>query len=104
MNKILKTLYEVEWINTPDRLEIKVWHIKVVREGILPGCSAISITAIDKNGQKFQGNPGNYFKTEQEALETTKEDLVQSLINLGEDEKQIKRDIERLERCLKTLP
>lgn len=104
MSEILKTLYEVEWIDTPDKLEIKVWPIKVIREGILPGCMSVSITAIDKNGQKFQDNPGNYYETEQEALKYTKEDLIQSLQNLDEDEKQIKKDIERLERCLKTLP
>jgi hypothetical protein len=99
----MKKLFEVEWIDTPNKLEIKVWPIKVVREGILPGCLGITITGIDKDGQKFQGNPGNYYETEQEALEATKQDLVQSLVNLKEDQKQIAKDLIRFQNCLNNL-
>lgn len=105
MDKIIKKLYEVEWVENENNntLEIKLWPIYVVREDILPGCSAVSITAIDKNGLKFIGSPRNYYKTEQDALEAAKEELIQSLINLGEDQRQIKKDIERFEQCLNNL-
>ena len=102
MKKIIKTLYDIEWLENEldNTLQVKVWPIKVIREGILPGCFGVTITAINKDGLKFHGNPKRYHKTEQEAMDYIKEDIIQSLGNLEEDKKQIEKDIERLTNYL----
>lgn len=69
-----KTMYEVNWHwkNVgPYELFDKctVSKITVTREGILPDCTGVSIDAIDKDGNKFLGSPGDYFETEEKAKE-----------------------------------
>lgn len=69
-----KTMYEVNWHWKdvgPNRIFKKctVSKITVTREGILPGCTGVSIDAVDGNGRKFSGSPENYFETEEKAKE-----------------------------------
>lgn len=78
MNKIdvVKTMYEVNWHYTNDTLtKITVTPITVLREGVLPGCKGMSITARDHTGRTFQGSPENYFDTEAKAWESARRDL-----------------------------
>jgi len=72
-----KTMYEVVWISNEHGVttHIRVEPITVIREGILPGCSAVTISAIDSSGDKFNGVPQDYFKSEAEAWESARADL-----------------------------
>lgn len=59
----MKTLYEVNWHYNNDLLVcISVTPIKVLREGILPGCSAVSITAVDK--KENEKGPCHQYETQ----------------------------------------
>lgn len=91
-----KTMYEVVWISNErdETTHIRVEPITVIREGILPGCAAVTISAIDSRGDKFYGDPQDYFKTEAEAWETARADL-NSTIELFEQ--RIAEDQEALE-------
>lgn len=63
-----KKMYEVNWHSVGDKFShCTVTAITVTREGILPGCTGVTITATDHEGRKFQGSPGNYHNTEAEA-------------------------------------
>jgi len=63
-----KKMYEVNWHSVGDKFShCTVTRITVTREGVLPGCTGVTITATDHNGQKFQGSPDNYHATEDEA-------------------------------------
>lgn len=73
-----KTMFEVNWHYMATHEDVDedgagrfshctVTTIQVIREGVLPGCAGVSITAIDINGRQFQGNPGNYHDTESAA-------------------------------------
>lgn len=72
-----KTMYEVVWISNENyaTTHIRVEPITVIHEGILPGCSAVTISAIDSRGDEFSGVPQNYFKSEAEAWEAARADL-----------------------------
>ena len=64
----MKTLYEINW-HYKDEQQTKFSHctvtpIEVLREGILPDCSAVSITAKGSDGRQFQGSPRDYFESE----------------------------------------
>lgn len=68
-----KTMCEVNWHyrDTPEGVSVlshySVTPIRVIREGVLPGCTGVSITAIDCDGQQFQGSPDGYHETEASA-------------------------------------
>ena len=75
----MKTLYEINWHYT-DKEQTKfshctVTHIEVLREGILPGCSGVSITAKGGDGRVFQGTPRDYFDSEAAAWDNVKSGL-----------------------------
>jgi hypothetical protein len=82
---IIKTMYEANWHYNGDENFSDTFSyccvspIKVTREGILPGCSGISIDAIDSQGRRFQGSPGKYFETEEAALDFIKERLSENI-------------------------
>ena len=71
--------YEVNWHSKAGEEIFTVTPITVVREGVLPGCSMPTITAIGSDGRRFQGNPGDYFKTEEEAYSSVREELRKSI-------------------------
>lgn len=57
----MKTMYEINW-HYKDNEQTQFSHctvtpITIVREGVLPGCSAVSITAKGSDGRTFQGSP-----------------------------------------------
>ena len=75
-----KIMYEVNWHSVNDVFShCTVTPITVLREGVLPGCSGVSITAKDSAGRKFHGSPDNYYATEEAAWAAVKAELVESV-------------------------
>ena len=63
-----KKMYAVNWHRVGDVFShCTVTTITVTREGVLPGCTGVTITATDHEGRKFQGSPDNYHDTEAKA-------------------------------------
>lgn len=62
-----------------------VTPITVTRRGVLPGCTGVSISAIDSAGRKFQGSPDNYFASESDAWRHVKESVEEIIASLEED-------------------
>lgn len=92
---MIKTLYKVNWHYSNDLLtHISLSPIKVLREGILPGCSAVSITAVGSDGRQFQGSPRNYFETEEAAWARIKTEIQEAITSeeqaITEAQKRIK--------------
>jgi len=79
----MKTMYEVNWHYVDGDYRsfegCTVSPITVVREGVLPGCSGVSITAVGADGRRFQGSPSNYFNTEVEAWADIKSGVLESI-------------------------
>lgn len=81
-----RTMFEMTFVRRNEILTgIEVNPITVIREGILPGCSAPTITAKDKDGNQFYGNPDDYFDTEQQAWNAAIE-LLNARVNSCENE------------------
>lgn len=73
----MKKLYEVNWHHVEDIFShVTVTAITVTREGILPGCSGVSIDAVDSQGRRFTGDSRDYYASEEEAWEAVKQDLL----------------------------
>lgn len=82
-----KTMYEVNYHYTNDRFShYSVTPITVIREGVLPGCTDVSITAKDSKGETYQGSPDDYYATEESAWAAVKTELAESI---ADHEKQI---------------
>lgn len=69
-----KTMFEVNWHyedvgedGVASFSHCTVTPIQVIREGVLPGCTRPSITAVDIDGRQFQGEPDNYHRTQSAA-------------------------------------
>ena len=78
MNKVM---YEVNWHwNDEVFSHCTVTPITILRHGVLPGCSVPTITAKDKQGRVFSGSLSNYYETEEEAWESVKRSLVESIV------------------------
>lgn len=74
---MIKTMYEVNWHYVNERFShCTVTPITVTREGVSPGCTGVSIDAIDHTGRKFIGSPRNYFDSEEAAWSEVKTDLL----------------------------
>lgn len=100
----MKILYEINWHYNNDLLVgISVTPIKVLREGILPGCSAVSITAVDKDGHQFQGNPQDYFETEEAAWKQATIELQESIVAGEEVIAETQKQIESFRNVLLTM-
>lgn len=75
-----KTMYEVNWhYNNDNFSNVSVSPITVVRESILPGCTKVSITAIDSSGSTFNGSLDDYFDTKEQALVNARE-IIEAII------------------------
>jgi hypothetical protein len=75
-----KTMYEINWHSVGEIFShCTVTPITVIREGVLPGCMGVSITAIASDGHKFIGSPQNYYHTEEAAWAAAKEELAKSI-------------------------
>ena len=103
-----KTMYEINW-HYKDSEQTQFSHctvtpITVIREGILPGCTAVSITAKDSKGHTFLGSPEGYFETEAAAWAEVKQDLLDTIENNDEAVAELKAETHRLFSFLITLP
>lgn len=97
----MSTMYEVNWHCENDKFShCTVTPIAVLREGILPGCSAVSITARDASGRKFHGSPGDYFKTKESAWEHVKEHLLQTVLSNDKTIETLKDESFRMHKYL----
>ena len=56
-----------------------VTPVVVLREGILPGCSAESFTGIDQNGERFTGSLQDFFASEQDAWIKVRQDTIDGI-------------------------
>ena len=104
----MKTMYEINW-HYKDREQTQFSHctvtpIEVLREGILPGCSGVSITAKDSAGRTFQGSPRDYFETEAAAWAQVKQDLLDTIESNDKEVAKLKAETHRLFLFLITLP
>ena len=82
-----RTMHEVNWHSVNDVFShCTVTPITVIREGVLPGCTGVSITAIGSDGHKFQGSPDNYYATEEAAWAAVKVELA---LTIEAHEKQL---------------
>ena len=104
----MKTMYEINW-HYKDNEQTQFSHctvapITVVREGILPGCSAVSITANGSDGRTFQGSPRDYFESEAAAWAQAKQDLLDTIENNDEEVERLKDETRRLFSFLIKLP
>lgn len=104
----MKTLYEVNW-HYKDKQQTCFSHctvtpIEVIREGILPGCTAVSITAVDMHGRKFNGTPNDFFASEQAAWESVRRDLLNTIASNEEELEIIKKEIHAMFKFLISLP
>ena len=104
----MKTMYEINW-HYKDSEQTKFSHctvtpITIIREGILPGCTAVSITAKDTNSRTFQGSPRDYFKTEAAAWAAVKQDLFDTIKNCDKKVAALMEELSCLFSFLITLP
>ena len=100
-----KTLYEINWHSVGDRFShCSVTPITVIREGVLPGCSGVSITAIGSDGRKFLGAPSNYYATEAEAWTAARKELEDSIEAKQADLFALASELRHLRTYLQTLP
>ena len=99
-----KTMYEINWHSVDDKFShCSVTPITVIREGVLPGCSAVSITAIDNTGHRFQGSPEDYYSTEKEAWEEVKAMLSENIRRSIEKIEELQLDLDVQEMYLDRL-
>ena len=104
----MKTLYEVNW-HYKDKKQMCFSHctvtpIKVIREGILPGCTEVSITAVDMHGRKFNSSPNEFFASEQAAWESVRRALLGTIANNEEELEIIKNETRAIFKFLNSLP
>lgn len=77
MNKVM---YEVNWHHANGKFShCSVTPITVFREGVLAGCTGVTISAKDSSGRKFIGTPDNYYASEAEAWEAITAELAQCI-------------------------
>ena len=99
-----KMMYEVNWHHTNDKFShCSVIPITVIREGVLPGCTGVSITANDSRGNKFQGSPDNYYNTEAEAWASVKKDLAESVTSYEKQISSMARELATMREYLAKL-
>ena len=104
----MKTMYEINW-HYKDSEQTQFSHctvtpIAIIREGILPGCTAVSITAKDTNGRTFQGSPRDYFETEAAAWAQARRDLIETIENNDNKVEELIAESQRMFSFLITLP
>ena len=104
----MKTMYEINW-HYKDSEQTQFSHctvtpITIVREGILPGCSAPSITAKGSDGRTFIGSARDYLESEAAAWAEVKQDLLSTVQENDKRIKELTEENHNLFRFLITLP
>ena len=86
----MKTVFEVNTHYKNDLFShCTVTPVTVIREGILPGCSAESFTGIDQNGERFTGILQDFYTSEQDAWLKVRQDTIGGII---ESEKRVQKE------------
>lgn len=67
--------------------------ITIIYEGVLPGCSAITITAIDSKGRQFIGSKENYYLSEGEAYMAARNELTEEINDIKEQLKELQKQL-----------
>ncbi len=103
-----KTMYDVNWhyidiFNNSGFTHCSVTPIKVIREDVLPGCSAVSITAIGHEGRRFHGCPEYYFNTEREAWDDVKQCLQHTIEQLEKEITEKQHNVDNMKKFLSTI-
>lgn len=99
-----ETRYEINWHSVDDAFShCTVTPITVIREGVLPGCTGISITAIGSDRGRFQGSPDDYFKTEAEAWAKVKSDLEKAVKENAKQAREQERLVLKMRAYLEQL-
>ena len=77
----MKTVFEVNTHYENDMFShCTVTPVIVLREGILPGCSAESFTGKDHNGRLFTGSLEGYHASEQDAWLRVRQDTIDGIV------------------------
>lgn len=101
----METLYDAKFFENDDgSFCCRVDPIRVIRRGILPGCSAESITAIGVDGRQFLSSPENYFTTEAKAWASIRKDILEGIKDSKETLEEIRLNISQLEKTLSQIP
>lgn len=80
-----------------------VSSITVTRRSILEDCTRESISAIDAEGRRFQGNPEEYFNSEEEAWAEIKKSLKLIIIELEWQMTKLQKEVDRMSTYLSSL-
>ena len=104
----MKTMYEINW-HYKDSEQTQFSHctvtpITIIREGILPGCTAVSITAKGSDGRTFQSTPRDYFETEAAAFDRVRKGLAATADDNEAYIADLKAEILAIRAFLATLP
>jgi hypothetical protein len=98
-------MYETNWHYVDDEFShCTVTPIKVLHEGILPGCTAVSITAENASGRVFIGSPDDYYKTEEEAWRAIRKGLLKTIESNDKCVETLKAETHRIFKYLCSLP
>ena len=104
----MKTLYKINWHYKDDEQTVfshcTVTPITVLREGILPGCSAPSITAKAADGRTFLGSARDYFESEAAAWAEVKQDLLSTVQENDKRIEELSEENHNLFRFLIKIP
>ena len=99
-----KKMYEVNWYRNGETFEkCTVTPITVTRMGIILGCNAPTIDAIDSDGRRFLGDPDNYFETEEAAWDNIRKELTEGIAGCKERMETMSKDIQGMEAFLATI-
>ena len=104
----MKTMYEINW-HYKDSEQTQFSHctvtpITVVREGILPGCSAPSITAKAADGHTFLGSARDYFESEAAAWDRVRKGLAATADDNEAYVEALNAEVLAIRTFLATLP
>jgi len=100
-----KILYAVNFHHLEDESfsHYSVDPIYVEREGVLPGCKAVTITARDSEGNRFDTSPDRYYKTEQEAWDWARQDAEKAVQSIESRIQQLQKDLEYARNLVRDL-
>lgn len=97
MRNIIKTIFDIEWVDTDNELELKINPIRVV------GIDNERIDAIDKDGRCFFGSIQNYFSTENDAINYAKLCLSKNIESINSNIDRLIKKKNRTKACLMSL-
>ena len=96
-----KLMYEVNYHLSGDIFShCTVSSIVVLWEGIKPGCSLPTISAIDSDGHKFSGDPNDYYVTEEQAWQAARSEISEAIKSRGKEKEKLTLEIKAMEKFL----